>query len=56
VGARCSFKADLAVISGTSAPRRKFAATVNAFGTPSDERVLQTPNWSQPGPTSVRPG
>src|SRR5437660_5308681 len=22
----------------------------------SDERALQTPNWSQPGPTSVRPG
>src|SRR6516162_9096229 len=29
---------------------------VNAFDTPSDERVLRTPNWSQPGPTSVRPG
>ena len=27
-----------------------------AFDTPSDERALQTPNWSQPGPTSVRPG
>ena len=34
-----------------------FWTTVNAFDTPSDERVLQAPNnWSQPGPTSVRPG
>jgi hypothetical protein len=29
---------------------------VNLFGIPSDERVLQAPNRSQPGPTSVRPG
>jgi hypothetical protein len=28
-----------------------FWTTVNAFDTPSDERVLQAPNWSQPGPT-----
>jgi hypothetical protein len=27
--------------------------TVNAFDTPRDERALQAPNWSQPGPTSV---
>src|SRR6516165_979104 len=34
-----------------------FWTTVNAFDKPSDERVLQAPNnWSQPGPTSVRPG
>jgi hypothetical protein len=33
-----------------------FWTTVNAFDTPSDVRVLQANNWSQPGPTSVRPG
>jgi len=33
-----------------------FLDKVNEFDTPSDERALQTPNWGQPGPTSVRPG
>src|SRR5215831_16741378 len=33
-----------------------FWTTVNAFDTPSDERVLQAPNWSQPGPTTLCPG
>ena len=29
------------------------AATVNPFGTPSDERALQAPNRSQPRPTDI---
>src|SRR5262245_18080777 len=33
-----------------------FWTTVNAFDTPSDERVLQAANWSQPGPTTLCPG
>jgi hypothetical protein len=32
------------------------AATVNPFRIRRDERVLQAPNRSQPGPTSVCPG
>src|SRR6516162_2171551 len=31
-------------------------AKVNPPGSSSDERVLQAPNWSQPGPTTLCPG
>src|SRR5215467_8285960 len=31
-------------------------AKVNPHGSSSDERVLQAPNWRQPGPTTLCPG
>ena len=39
-------------LASTSALDESRSATVNPFGTPSDERALQAPNRSQPGPSS----